>query len=95
MKGDWHKAAEYFTEVHRLTNHPLKGLAPLGFAYGMLGEKEKALDIIKNNVVKAVSAIEGVEKVEVEFIFHPPWTSDRVSEAGREKLKEFGIAPPP
>jgi ring-1,2-phenylacetyl-CoA epoxidase subunit PaaD len=54
-----------------------------------------ALDIIKNNVVKAVSAIEGVEKVEVEFIFHPPWTSDRVSEAGREKLKVFGIAPPP
>ena len=47
MKGDWHKAAEYFTEVHRLTNHPLKGLAPLGFAYGMLGEREKALDIIK------------------------------------------------
>ncbi|HEX3166193.1 MAG TPA: tetratricopeptide repeat protein, partial [Chitinophagaceae bacterium] len=47
LKGDWHKAAEYFTELHRLTNHPLKGLAPLGFAYGMLGEKEKALDIIK------------------------------------------------
>ncbi|CAM3729136.1 1,2-phenylacetyl-CoA epoxidase subunit PaaD [Mesobacillus thioparans] len=54
-----------------------------------------ALDIIKNNVVKAVSAIGGVEKVEVEFIFHPPWTSDRVSGIGREKLKEFGIAPPP
>jgi len=47
LKSDWHKAAEYFTELHRLTNHPLKGLAPLGFAYGMLGEKEKALDIIK------------------------------------------------
>ena len=47
LKGDWPKAAEYFTEVHRLTNHPLKGLAPLGFAYGMMGEKEKALDIIK------------------------------------------------
>ncbi|WP_079508545.1 1,2-phenylacetyl-CoA epoxidase subunit PaaD [Mesobacillus jeotgali] len=54
-----------------------------------------ALDIIKKNVVNAVSAIHGVEKVEVEFIFHPPWTSDRVSETGREKLKEFGIAPPP
>jgi adenylate cyclase len=47
FKGDWPKAAEYFTEVHRLTNHPLKGLAPLGFAYGIMGEKEKALDIIK------------------------------------------------
>jgi ring-1,2-phenylacetyl-CoA epoxidase subunit PaaD len=54
-----------------------------------------ALDIIKNNVVKAVSSINGVEKVDVKFIFHPPWTSDRVTELGREKLKEFGIAPPP
>ncbi|MBT2682916.1 1,2-phenylacetyl-CoA epoxidase subunit PaaD [Bacillus sp. ISL-37] len=54
-----------------------------------------ALDIIKNNVVKAVSSIDGVDKVDVKFIFHPPWTSDRVTDLGREKLKEFGIAPPP
>ena len=46
MKGDWQKALEYFKEVHRLTNHPLKGLSPLGFAYAKLGEKEKALEII-------------------------------------------------
>ncbi len=54
-----------------------------------------ALDIIKNNVVKAVLSIDEVEKVDVKFIFHPPWTSDRVTDLGREKLKEFGIAPPP
>jgi ring-1,2-phenylacetyl-CoA epoxidase subunit PaaD len=54
-----------------------------------------ALDIIKNNVINAVSGVEGVGNVEVKFIFHPPWTSDRVTELGREKLKEFGIAPPP
>jgi len=46
MKGDWQKAMEYFSEVHRLTNHPLKGLAPLGFAYAKLGQKDKALEII-------------------------------------------------
>ncbi|WP_210363930.1 1,2-phenylacetyl-CoA epoxidase subunit PaaD [Bacillus sp. REN3] len=54
-----------------------------------------ALDIIKNNVVKALQPIEGAGKINVQFIFHPPWTSDRVSEIGRERLKEFGIAPPP
>ncbi len=54
-----------------------------------------ALDIIKNNIVKAVSTIDGIENVDVQFIFHPPWTSDRVTDLGREKLKEFGIAPPP
>jgi adenylate cyclase len=46
MKGDWKKALEFFQEVHRLANHPLKSLAPLGFAYAKLGEKEKALEAI-------------------------------------------------
>ncbi len=46
MKGDWKKASEYFMEVHRLTNHPLKGLSPLGYSYGKLGETDKAMEII-------------------------------------------------
>jgi TolB-like protein/Flp pilus assembly protein TadD len=47
MKGDWQAALKYFEEVHRLTNHPLKGLMGLGFAYGILGQTEKAMDIIR------------------------------------------------
>jgi ring-1,2-phenylacetyl-CoA epoxidase subunit PaaD len=54
-----------------------------------------ALEIIQKNVVNAVTAIDEVQNVEVQFIYHPPWTSDRVSDIGRERLKEFGIAPPP
>jgi len=54
-----------------------------------------ALDIIRKNVCKALLEIERVEDVEVQFINHPPWTSDRVTDIGRERLKEFGIAPPP
>ena len=46
MKGDWKKALEYFQEVHRLANHPLKSIAPLGFAYAKLGERDKALEAI-------------------------------------------------
>ena len=46
MKGDWKKASEYFMEVHRLTNHPLKGLSPLGYSYGRLGETDKAMETI-------------------------------------------------
>jgi len=60
LKGDWEKAAEYFKEVHRLTNHPLKGLAPLGFAYGRLGEKEKALDIIRKMEQRKIEDSEAV-----------------------------------
>jgi hypothetical protein len=33
-------------EVHLLTNHPLKGLSPLGYAYAKLGETDKALETI-------------------------------------------------
>jgi adenylate cyclase len=47
MKGDWEEALKYFEEVHRLTNHPLKGLMGLGFAYGKLGQTEKAMDVIR------------------------------------------------
>ncbi|WP_423994839.1 1,2-phenylacetyl-CoA epoxidase subunit PaaD [Mesobacillus sp.] len=54
-----------------------------------------ALEIIKKNVINAVEKIDEINKIEVQFIFHPPWTSDRVSDIGRERLKEFGIAPPP
>lgn len=54
-----------------------------------------ALEIIKNNIKQAVEAIQEVREVKVEFIFHPPWTSDRITEKGREGLKAFGIAPPP
>jgi adenylate cyclase len=46
MKGDWETAVKLFEEVHRLTNHPLKGLMGLGFAYTKLGDREKALDVI-------------------------------------------------
>lgn len=54
-----------------------------------------ALNIIKNNIENAVKSLEGIDKVNVDFIYTPPWTSDRVSEKGREGLRAFGIAPPP
>ena len=47
MKGDWKKALELFEEVHRLTNHPLKGLMGVGYAYAMLGDTEKALECVE------------------------------------------------
>jgi ring-1,2-phenylacetyl-CoA epoxidase subunit PaaD len=54
-----------------------------------------ALEIIQKNIENAVNNVVGIEDTKVQFIHHPPWTSDRVSDIGRERLKEFGIAPPP
>jgi ring-1,2-phenylacetyl-CoA epoxidase subunit PaaD len=36
----------------------------------------------------------GVGEVEVRTVLSPPWTTDWISEAGRRKLEQFGIAPP-
>ncbi|MBO8157010.1 MAG: phenylacetate-CoA oxygenase subunit PaaJ [Bacillaceae bacterium] len=54
-----------------------------------------ALDIIQKNVEEALLQVDGVDEVKVSFIHHPPWTSERITEKGRQGLKEFGIAPPP
>lgn len=37
---------------------------------------------------------EGYEHPKVESVLSPPWTSDWLTESGRAKLKEYGIAPP-
>lgn len=54
-----------------------------------------ALEIIRENTRKAVMELPDAKHVEVEFIYSPPWTSDRVTEQGVIGLKEFGIAAPP
>jgi ring-1,2-phenylacetyl-CoA epoxidase subunit PaaD len=37
----------------------------------------------------------GVENPRLERRLSPPWTTDWISAAGRQQLREFGIAPPP
>lgn len=53
-----------------------------------------AVGIIKTDVAAAVAAVPGVANVEVDFSYTPPWTAERITELGRKKLKEFGLAPP-
>jgi ring-1,2-phenylacetyl-CoA epoxidase subunit PaaD len=53
-----------------------------------------AIAIIEKDVAAAVAAVDGIDEVTVELSFVPPWTSDRITEDGRLKLKEFGLAPP-
>lgn len=54
-----------------------------------------ALEIIRRNVQQALEVSLHLKHVNVEFLKHPYWTSERITEQGRERLKEFGIAPPP
>lgn len=55
-----------------------------------------ALEIISRDVEKAITEkLAWVEAVQVEFVLEETWTTDRISSEGREKLKEYGISPPP
>ncbi|HBF55950.1 MAG TPA: phenylacetate-CoA oxygenase subunit PaaJ, partial [Afipia sp.] len=37
---------------------------------------------------------EGIRNPKVRTVLSPAWTTDWMSEQGRQKLKEYGIAPP-
>ncbi|PWK07423.1 1,2-phenylacetyl-CoA epoxidase subunit PaaD [Tumebacillus permanentifrigoris] len=54
-----------------------------------------ALEIMKRNIVEKLTPVDGITEVQVKFVFEPAWSSDRITEVGREKLTAFGIAPPP
>lgn len=38
--------------------------------------------------------MEGIKKVEIKMIYKPAWTTDWLSDATKQKLKRYGIAPP-
>jgi len=52
-----------------------------------------AMDEIRTDIVQAL-ARQGIADVEVRTVLAPAWTTDWMSEDGRRKLREFGIAPP-
>jgi len=52
-----------------------------------------ALEVIRDAISTEIGKF-GFE-VEVDVSFTTPWTSDRISPAGREKLRRSGFAPPP
>ena len=52
-----------------------------------------ATEVIESSIEKKLRA-EGVAGVSVRRVLSPPWTTDWISESGRDKLREYGIAPP-
>ena len=52
-----------------------------------------AMDMISMNIKMAL-AERGFKNVTITSVLSPAWTTDWMSEAGKEKLKVYGIAPP-
>lgn len=53
-----------------------------------------ALELIESQVRAKASALPGVSAVDVHIKYDPPWSVDRISAAGRETLRHFGVTVP-
>lgn len=51
-----------------------------------------AMDMILDDVREAVGAVPGVERVEIEVVWSPPWTKARLTDRGRTLLKATGLS---
>ena len=52
-----------------------------------------ATEVIENSVLQTLRE-HGIEDVEIRRVLSPPWTTDWISDEGRDKLRQYGIAPP-
>jgi ring-1,2-phenylacetyl-CoA epoxidase subunit PaaD len=52
-----------------------------------------AMEVIERSILQELRR-RGAPQPRVRRVLSPPWTTDWLSEAGRQKLREYGIAPP-
>lgn len=52
-----------------------------------------AMDVIRMNI-RMVLLQHGYKNVQISTVLSPAWTTDWMTEAGKQKLKAYGIAPP-
>ena len=52
-----------------------------------------AMDLITRDIQKVLRE-NGMDQVEIRSVISPAWTTDWMSESGKKKLREYGIAPP-
>lgn len=53
-----------------------------------------AIGVMRAEIERRIGDLGVVDGVEVRLSFDPPWTSDRISDHGRERLRLSGFAPP-
>ena len=53
-----------------------------------------AIGVMQEQITERVGAMGIAPEVEVVVTMDPPWTSDRITPAGRERLRLSGFAPP-
>lgn len=54
-----------------------------------------AVEVMREQIGERLTSLGVAEEVVVEVSFVEPWTSERITPAGREALRRSGFAPPP
>ena len=83
---------------------PVLTITDLGMVRGVLDDPPRvrisptytgcpATTAIENSVRDALDAA-GFSRVHIERVLFPPWTTDWITERGRQRLHDYGIAPP-
>lgn len=80
-------------------------IVDLGFIYGIEFPKKDKVKVkmtmtspacplapyFEEEVPAVIKKIKGVKSAEVEFVFKPPWTRDKISESAKEELRMRGV----
>ncbi|WP_407571326.1 metal-sulfur cluster assembly factor [Deinococcus altitudinis] len=48
-------------------------------------------DLIRSDAEMAVMRLDGVNQVEVEFVWSPSWAPDKMSDDGKRQMRMFGF----
>lgn len=51
-----------------------------------------ARDLLVGEIERKVGSIEGIDAVDVNLVWYPPWSVANVTEAGRQALESFGLS---
>jgi phenylacetate-CoA oxygenase PaaJ subunit len=66
------------------------GIAEIDLTFTSIGCP--AMDMILGDVREALAAVPGIDRVELEVVWSPPWTKDRLTARGRALLSAHGLA---
>ena len=50
-----------------------------------------AIEMIVTDIHEAVNALPDVDQVQVEIVWDPPWTKERINDRGRKVLAVYGV----
>jgi ring-1,2-phenylacetyl-CoA epoxidase subunit PaaD len=52
-----------------------------------------AIDVIREDAEAALREVADGREVRVRMVYDPPWTTERITERGKEGLRSYGISP--